>query len=86
MEKKYKIVHDVKNCIGDFVCTTLDPEHWKENQDKGLVDLAGAEKGNDGNYELLIGEAELKNALESAKVCPVSCIHIIDLKTGKQLI
>ena len=91
-EKTYKIVYDIKECIGAAACAGVSPEFW-EMKDDGKAHLKGA-KLEDGKQVLIIKESQmpgkLKNALaankEAAEVCPVQVIHIYDGETGEQLI
>ena len=82
MTKNYKIVHDREICIGCNACATICDKYWKMNDD-GKADLIGAKKVGEF-FELEIDDLECNR--EAAELCPVNCIHIIDLKNGKKLI
>lgn len=74
-EKRYKIEYDRKGCIGAGTCEAVCPKSWK------IAD--------DGKANVLIKEFDeesLKCNMDAAESCPVNVIHIIDKKTGKQLI
>lgn len=75
MDKKYKIKYDRSGCIGAGTCASLCPKNWKISDD-GKADYENKE----------FGEEDLKCNMEAADSCPVNVIHIIDKKTGKQLI
>ena len=86
---KYKIVHDIENCIGCYACVAANGKRWKEGSSKfeGKAELIGGKLDKKtGNFEVEIDEKELKANMEAARACPVNVIHIIDKKTGKKLI
>lgn len=84
-KKKYKIILDRANCIGAGSCVITYSERWKMNDEDNKVDLVGGtQEGKD--WVLECTEEELEKFLESAQVCPVNVIQIIDLETGKKII
>ena len=76
----YEIAHDRKGCIGCGACTAAAPEFWSMGDD-GKAELNGS-KGN----RLQIGKKDLDKNMEAAQACPVSVIHIRDLKGKKELV
>ncbi len=91
-KKKYKIIYERENCIGAAACAAVNPEVWTmdEAQD-GKADIKSDKRpkklpNGDQELELELTEEELKINVESAQVCPVNVIHIIDLETGKRII
>lgn len=81
---KYKVVYDRPNCIGAAQCVAAFPEFWSMNKD-GKADLKGSKK-TDGSFELEMDDATFPKMKDSASVCPVNVIHIIEKKTGKRLV
>lgn len=73
-----KIVYDRKNCEGFFVCSSMDPDRWNEDQDEQKVDLQGAKEIGDGLYEVEIDEADLADAEAAADGCPADVIKVLD--------
>jgi ferredoxin len=68
---KFKIVQDREACIGCGSCASVSG-NWAPKGDKfGPKKTEISAPGDD---------------LEAAKICPVSCIHITDLKTKKKII
>lgn len=86
--KRYKVIYDRPDCIGAGACAAIFPERWVMNKKDDLADLTGGVKVQESpeQWVLEIEEKELMQMLESAQVCPVNVIHIIDLETGKKLI
>lgn len=82
--KRYKIIYKRNECIGAFACVAAEPREWKENGDENVADLIeGVHEGEQVYIKYL---DDLGNNLEAAQSCPVNCIHIIDQKTGEELI
>lgn len=77
----YKIVHDRASCIGCGACVAACEKFWSLKD--GKSSLKGAKKIG-ANFELEVEELNCNK--DAAEVCPVNCIHIIDLKTGKKII
>ena len=72
----YKIIYNRKDCIGAFTCGAVSPKFW-EFDDDGKANLKGAKLNEEtGFYELIIEEADYKEVLESAEVCPVDVIEV----------
>jgi len=80
----YRIVHDVKNCIGCTACTLSAPEDWKMGED-GKSHIIGGRKTGEGE-EKEIEEKDLEINKLAARVCPVNVIHLIRKDTGEKLI
>lgn len=84
--KKYKIIFDRKACIGAFSCAAMAGEIWEFNNEENKVDLKlVGMTGDKEKQEVVIDETTLQRALDSAEVCPVQVIKIIDLETGKEV-
>ncbi|MEM5766399.1 MAG: ferredoxin [Candidatus Aenigmatarchaeota archaeon] len=77
----YKILHEKDACIGCGACVAACEKFWGFKE--GKSNLKGAKKVGI-NFELEV--EKLDCIKDSAEVCPVNCIHIIDLKTGKKVI
>ena len=87
MGKNYKVVYDIKDCIGAAVCHYVDPSIWTIRKTDGKATL---EKIKDLKKEIgqetgFFDEALLPKMMESAKGCPVRVIHIFD-EDGKELL
>ena len=87
-KKKYKIVYDRNNCIGAGSCSAVFAERWVMNNADDKADLVGGKLESMPKRVVVLefSDEELARFMESAQVCPVNVIHIIDLETGKQLI
>ena len=86
MGKKYKVVYDIKGCIGAAVCHFVDKDMWviRKPDGKATIKYKGVEKTEDQEI-VYIDEKDLDKVMEAAKGCPVRVIHIYDEK-GKMLI
>jgi ferredoxin len=87
--KRYKIVHDIENCIGCYACVTANEKRWKEGKGRfdGKAELIGGKLDNKTkSFEVEFDDKELEVNMEAARVCPVNVIHIIDKKSGKKMI
>ena len=78
MSKKYKVIYDKKNCIGANKCMGIHPNLWGKDKDDKAILLGGTFNKFWGKYELLIEEKDLEAYRESALICPVYVIDIID--------
>lgn len=76
----YEISHDREGCIGCGACTAAAPDFWEMGND-GKSRLKGS-KGN----KLKIAKKDLDKNMEAARACPVTVIHIKDIKSGKELV
>ena len=83
-EKKYLVKFNKSDCIGVFACTAVMPDFWKV-EPEGVASLEGAKEVEPGMFELEIEEEHLKDMIESAQVCPVNVIEVIDKETGEKL-
>lgn len=86
MSKKYKVVYDRENCIGANKCIGIHPKDWgKDTEDKAI--LNGAQlNAQTKKFELIIDESKLNDFKESALICPVYVIDILDMETGKTVL
>ena len=82
---RYRIIFKRDVCIGAIACIAPAPQFWLKADD-GKVDLAGAKKLDENNYELLISEKDFALNRNAAEVCPVLAIKIIDLDTGREIV
>ncbi len=71
----YKIQQDRKGCIGCGACAAVCPDNWEM-----MPDGKSAPKNTD------ISEDEFECNNNAAVGCPVNVIHIVELKTKKQII
>ena len=83
-EKRYKIVYDRDKCTEFGGCAAASPQFTIAHDRK--ADLVKGKKNKQGFYELDITEEEYAKNKDAAEICPVKVIHIIDLKTGQQII
>lgn len=86
LTKKYKIIYSRVNCIGAGSCVISYPERWAMNRIDDKADLIGGKKVAEHIWEVEFTEEELVQFLESAQVCPVNVIHVIEIETEKKLI
>ena len=86
-QKKYIVEYDRANCIGADMCTFVDPENFKMNED-GKADLVkGEHKGND-QFVMPTNEnmEDMGNPLRrAADSCPAAVIRITEIATGKRV-
>ena len=66
----------------------MHPNRWVLNKEDDKVDLVGGKLENKEKQEYVLEftEEEFAKFKESAEVCPVNVIHIIDLQTGEKII
>lgn len=82
----YKVIYNRKECIGANSCVGVLPEFWSLDGDKKAV-LKGSHLNLDSErYELIIEEKDLERFKESALVCPVNVIDIVDTNTQKSVL
>lgn len=81
--QEYEVRVDRKKCIGAGFCEKLMPKLFKVD-DSSRVSLIGAAKGD--LMSAAVAEADLKAAVEAAKVCPSYAIAVISKKTGKSVL
>ncbi len=79
---KYKIIHEKEICIGCGACAAVCEKFWSMDED-GKAKLKGAKKIGK-NFELLLDDYGCN--MDAAQVCPVNCIHILEIKSNKKLI
>lgn len=77
----YKIVHERALCIGCGACVAACEKFWSLKE--GKSNLKGAKKIG-SKFELEVEKLDCNK--DAAEVCPVNCIHITDLETGKKII
>lgn len=84
---KYIVEYDRTNCIGADMCTFVDPENFKMNED-GKADLAkGEDKGNEQFVKFTNENMEdMGNSLRrAADSCPAAVIRITEIATGRRV-
>ena len=88
LKKKYRLVYHRPDCIGAGACVTMHDKRWIMNSQDDKADLIGGTKISDQPeiWEVEFTEEELELFKESAYVCPVNVIHIIEVETGKKII
>ena len=87
MSKKYKVVFDRTNCIGANKCVGIHPAIWAidPRDDKAVLPNSRLNPANH-KYELAIDESALNDFKETALICPVYVIDILDEQTGKSVL
>lgn len=77
-----KIVYDRRNCEGYFVCITMDPDSFEEDEDDGEDKAAliggDVEEVEDGLWVKEIDEDAVEEALQAAQGCPADVIKVVD--------
>lgn len=88
--RKIKILYNRAECIGAGTCAGVAPDRWIMNYDEepAKADLVDSKQTSPGKFELVleVDEEQLEILIDSANVCPVKVIQIIDLETGEQII
>lgn len=78
---KQKVVYDRNVCIGAAACAAIAPEHWEMDPENKAVLKDSKVNPKTGLFEKGVkDEAERKTLQESADVCPVAAIKIIEDK------
>ena len=80
---KYKLKYDKDACQSNFVCTAVDPEHFKEGED-GKAELIEGES-EDGLSVLEVGEDGKSAAEQAANGCPMMAIELVDGESGETI-
>ncbi len=80
---KYKLKYDKDACQSNFVCTAVDPEHFKEGAD-GKAELIEGES-EDGLSVLEVGEDGKSAAEQAANGCPMMAIELVDGESGETI-
>ena len=86
MSKKYKVVYDHENCIGANKCIGIHPKLWARDSAEKAILKGGAKNASTGKFELVIEEKDLTAFKESALICPVYVIDVLDAETGKSVL
>ena len=81
--QEYGVGVDRRKCIGAGFCEKLMPKLFKVD-DSSRVTLVGAAKGD--TMSAAVAEADLKAAVEAAKVCPSYAIEVVRSSTGKSVL
>lgn len=82
----YKVIYDRAGCIGANACVGALAEYWSLDGEKKAVLKGSALNAATGHYELLIQDQDFDRFKESAVVCPVFVIDIIDTGTQKSVL
>ena len=80
---QYKLKYDKDACQSNFVCTAVDPGHFKEGDD-GKAELIDASQ-EDGMAVLEIGEDDKAAAQQAADGCPMMAIELVDGESGETI-
>ncbi len=81
-----KIVFNKKECIGAGACVGVLPDLWSLDEEAKAILDGATFNGTTGRYELIVEEGDFRKIKDSALVCPVYAIDIIDLSTGKSIL
>lgn len=83
---KFKVVYDKEHCSSANKCMAVQPNLWgKDENDKAILNN-GALNPKTGKYELLIDQDQVEFYKESALICPVYVIDILEVETNKSLL
>ncbi len=83
MAEEYEVRVDRKKCIGAGFCEKLMPKLFKVDE-SSRVTLIGAAKGD--SVSAAVAEADLKAAVEAAKVCPSYAIEVVGSNSSKSVV
>ena len=83
---RIRIEYDKNGCIGAAACAAVDPKLWILDE-SNKADMAGHKK--EGELQVLEldvpDDATKERIVDSAKVCPVTVIKVINKDTGEVL-
>ena len=80
MSKKYIVTYDRENCTGANKCAGIHPEHWTIAGEKVVLE-GGTLNRETGKFERVIDEKDFPAYRESALICPVYVIDVLDAET-----
>ncbi|MFP4135799.1 MAG: ferredoxin [Candidatus Acetothermia bacterium] len=80
---KYKLKYDKDACQSNFVCTAVDPGHFKEGADGKAELIEGKEE--DGLATLEVGEDDKSAAKQAANGCPMMAIELVESESGETI-
>ena len=83
---KYKVIYDHENCIAANKCVGIHPSLWGKDSAEKAILKGGQKNSSTGKYELGIEEKDLAAFKESALICPVYVIDILDNASGKSIL
>ena len=83
---EYKVIYEKNDCISANRCMGIHPELWDKDQDGKAILKKGNLNSQTKKYELAIQEKELPAYKESALICPVFVIDILELESGKSIL
>lgn len=85
--KSYRVEYVRPGCIAGDICTFVDEENFRMNEDQ-KADFIGAKEERSGLFVKEI-EGDLSDmghpTRRAADSCPAGVIRIIDLETGKRI-
>lgn len=81
---EYEVRVDRKKCIGAGFCEKLMPKLFKVDDTNRVTLTSAVVEGY--SQSVVIPEADLKAAVEAAKVCPSYAIAVVSKKTGKSVL
>lgn len=82
----YKIVYNKTECIGAGACVGVFPDLWSLDDEAKAILRDAALNEATGRYELIVDAGDLRKVKDSALVCPVYAIDIIDLETQTSIL
>lgn len=80
---QYKLKYDKDACQSNFVCTAVDPDHFKEGED-GKAELIGGSTEDD-IFVLDVEEDGKAAAEQAANGCPMMAIELVDSEAGETI-
>ncbi len=84
---KYQLKLDREACQSNFVCTAVDPDHFKEEGSGpfgGKAALVG-ESEEDKIQTIDVEESDKEAAQQAANGCPMLAIELIDQESGQTI-
>ncbi len=84
---QFKVTLEREGCIGAAACVAAFEKLWDiDEEGKAKIIMGGGKRLENGDWEIILEEKDLAQALESAQVCPVNVIHIENLDTKEKII
>lgn len=81
-----KIVYNKAECIGAGACVGVHPDLWSLDEEAKAILRGATSNPATDRYELVVDGDDLRQVKDSALVCPVYAIDIIDLATDKSIL
>lgn len=83
---QFKIVYNKTECIGAGACVGVHPDLWSLDEEAKAILNGGKFNSATERYELVVDAGDIRKIKDSALVCPVYAIDIIDLATDKSIL